>query len=167
MKGFTLFELLLAIFISSILLLSSVMIYRHFTLQNQLALTVNRIVSALHYARIQAISEKIPVVLCPNENNVKCGSDWQTGLLVTDLNNQTIFRAIASFAKLFRVVWRGSLGDNDLIQFQRDGFTYGQQGSFLICGPPRSHLSAKIIVLRTGRVRTEMNHANCDNGEKT
>lgn len=160
-QGFTLFELLLAISILSILILSSVVTYRHVVLQNQLIFTVDRMVSALRYARIQAINEKMPVVLCPNQNNTTCGKNWQNGLLVTDLNHH-LFHIVSPFSTGFHIAWRSSLGDNDSIEFQSDGLTHGQQGSFLICGPFGRNLSAKIIVLRTGRVRSEMNHQNCE-----
>ncbi len=146
----TLFELLITILISSILLLSSVISYREFMLKNQLNYNINKIVGMLHYAQSLAINSKNSIMVAPAE------SDWQNGFVITDINHQKIFRTYSAISKQFTLTFRSSLGDNHFIEWQADGFTFGQQGSFLLCNTKNTHQSAKITILRTGHVQSEL-----------
>ncbi|EKD91967.1 MAG: hypothetical protein ACD_29C00269G0005 [uncultured bacterium] len=155
-NGLTLLELLIAIAISSILLFSSVVSYRWILEKNQLILYANTLISAMHYARTLAIESKIPVILAPKDQN------WQNGLIITDFNQKKLFRVYSPMKKPFQLIWHGSLNANEYIQWQPDGFTFGQMGSFLICNTQDSRQSVKIIILRTGRIRSDIeNNIGC------
>lgn len=139
------------------MLLSSVVAYRAFIEKNQLTNIVNNIVSALQFARFTAMTSQRTITLCAQGVDNQCGSDWQRGLFILDEKNQSILRYVDSLPSGYQLQWKSTLGETDALRFRANGFTRGQQGSFLICNKTKpSAPSARIVILRTGRVRSEV-----------
>lgn len=116
--------------------------------------------NALNYARNTAMTLHTTTVFCPKKE-----SDWQSGQLIKDANNQRILRALPAIPSSYYFMWRSALGASADLRFEPDGFTHGQQGSFLICNRVKNAQSARIVLLRTGRMRVEMGSvAACDAG---
>lgn len=160
--GFTLFECLIVIALCSILIFSALISYRTFFSDNQLTILTDTLEDVLHYARYAAITIRTDIKLCARDPDNTCGSDWQNGQLVINANNARVLRVFSALPKQFQLFWESTLGESADLEWNPDGFTHGQQGSFFICARDKAALSAKIIILRTGRLRSETGHfAQC------
>ncbi len=83
-KAFSLFELLIYVFITTILYLFTIpalqrLIYLHTAKQS-----LQQIELSINYARSIAILHHRKIYICPNKENKSCGNDWRAGLLVVD-----------------------------------------------------------------------------------
>ncbi len=141
----------------AMMLLSSVVAYRTFIEKNQLTSAINNLISALQFARLTAMTSERTITFCARGVDNQCGSDWQRGLFILDEKNQSILRYVDAVPTGYQLRWKSTLGETDALRFRANGFTRGQQGSFLICNKTKSHASsARIIILRTGRLRSEV-----------
>lgn len=147
---------MIVIVLSSILIFSAVISYQTFFSDNQLTVLVNQVKGALRYARYAAITMNANVRLCAKDTDNTCGVNWQEGLLVLNDDNQAVLRIFSAMPAGFQGVWRSTLGDSSDLRWRPTGFTRGQQGSFFICAQNKAALSAKIVILRTGRLRSEV-----------
>lgn len=139
------------------LLLSSAITYRSFIEKNQLSSVVNNLIGALQFARFTAMTSQRTITLCAQGMDNQCGSDWQQGLFILDEKNGIILRYVDALPSGYQLQWKSTLGETDALRYRANGFTRGQQGSFLICNKTKPNaLSARIIILRTGRVRSEV-----------
>lgn len=148
--GFTLLECIFVIVLTIILLLSVLTSYRHFVCEQEVTVLVDRVTTALTFARDSAITQHATIMLCAKNNAHQCGSDWQNGQLIINRDTQKIIRELPKLSNNYRLYWRSTLDDSTALVWRPDGFTRGQQGSFFICG---KSISAQIIILRTGRWR--------------
>lgn len=82
--GFTLVELMITLFIISILLTVGLPSLRSYTQSNQLIASSNELLSALHIARSEAIRLNTRVSICESSNRTDCSStgDWKNGWIV-------------------------------------------------------------------------------------
>lgn len=137
------------------LFFSCLLAYQHITNRFRLSSWVNNFVSALHFARVTAMTSHTTITLCARDSKNTCGSNWQAGQLVLDENNQHVFRVLSAVPNGYELTWKSTLGQSDALRWRANGFTRGQQGSFLLCSDQQhDNLSAQIIILRTGRVRS-------------
>ena len=155
--GLTLLECLIAIALSAIIFFSSVMAYRQLVERHELTTLVDHLMSALQYARYTAMTTQATITFCPKGKNDQCGTHWQAGQLIMDQKSQHVFRELPPMPKNECLFWRSTLGESNALRWRADGFTRGQQGSFFIESKKKSQtLFAKIIILRTGRLRSEV-----------
>ncbi|PIZ04422.1 MAG: hypothetical protein COY58_04240 [Gammaproteobacteria bacterium CG_4_10_14_0_8_um_filter_38_16] len=140
-----------------VLLFSSVMTYRYFIYRYRVSAWINHFVGALHYARMTAMTSQVTVTLCARKKNNQCGLHWQKGQVIFNQKNQHVYRVLSAIPSGYRLFWKSTLSQSDALRWRADGFTRGQQGSFLLCADKHQNpFSAKIIILRTGRIRSEM-----------
>lgn len=140
----------------AMMLLSSVAAYRRFIEKNQLTSMVNNIVSALQFARFTAMTSQRTITFCARGIDNQCGSNWQRGQIIVDEKKKTALRYVDALSSRYQLRWKSTLGESDALRFRANGFTWGQQGSFLICNKTKSPApSARIVILRTGRLRSE------------
>lgn len=153
-NGLTLLECLIAIAISCILLFSAITAYQTWVRKNQIKTLVDQFTDALEYARDSAITLDSTIVFCPDHGDGACGSHWTAGQLMMNEKNQKVLRILPAMPNPYHLYWRSTLGDSSKLRWRANGFTRGQQGSFLICSSQQHHAkSAQIIILRTGRLR--------------
>ena len=81
-RGFTLIELLITIVIVGVLLCAGVPAMRHLILHNRATSQVDHIVSALQYARSEAVKLNTPVKYCGSADHKTCDGDWNAGQIV-------------------------------------------------------------------------------------
>jgi len=84
-KGFTLVELMITISIASILLAVAVPSYQSLMRESRLTTQANELMTALHYARSEAIKRGMRVTICKSADGASCttnGSNWQDGWLI-------------------------------------------------------------------------------------
>lgn len=155
--GFTLIELLSAITLTSILLLISIPAFQQVLAHNRATIEVNKIISALHYARSEAIQMNETIVFCKSTDGKQCGGNWGDGQIVV-ANNQ-VLRAYPALPANTQLYLKGNFGNNDSIRWLPSGATAGQKGSIYYC-PVDERYGRRIVLEKTGRVRVE-DFANC------
>ncbi len=161
--GFTLVELLVTLTLLAVLLTLAVPTYNSLVSDTRTTTQVSRLVSAINFARSEAITRHVIVTLCASSDQRSCGNDWSQGWLVF-VDKQTagqvskgdqilrIYDAVPNNSKL---EW-ATLRDHYL-QFKSSGFTNGQDGSFIFYTDNKAQ--QKIIVSQTGRSRVEENNS--------
>lgn len=83
-KGFTLVELMITVSIASILLAVAVPNYQSLMRDSRLTTQANELMTALHYARSEAVKRSVRVTICKSSDGSACnnGSNWQDGWLI-------------------------------------------------------------------------------------
>lgn len=151
-KAFSLVEFVLILLISSILISLSIPVWQQFLIAQQQKTLRSRLLSAIHYARSQAIAQDIVVALCGSNDGIICNGQWRKGLLIKEVKNNKTLRFWPILVHNITFTWRSSFGQNQALKFQPDGMTQGQQGRFIIESAFRR---IDLVLLRTGRVRVE------------
>lgn len=85
-SGFTLIELLVTVAVAAILAVVAVPGFQALFQGNRAATQTNNLVSALNFARSEAIRRGTTVALCPSADQATCtgATDWTTGWIVFD-----------------------------------------------------------------------------------
>jgi type IV fimbrial biogenesis protein FimT len=83
-KGFTLIELLVTIAIAAILMALAVPSFQAMVMNNRLTAQAGALNTALNYARNTALSQAVPVAVCPvgTAGSTTCGASWAAGWMV-------------------------------------------------------------------------------------
>ncbi|MGM0632832.1 MAG: GspH/FimT family pseudopilin [Pseudomonadota bacterium] len=87
MRGFTVIELMLVVTIASILLAVGAPAFRDIIERTVVDNRARSVVTAINFARSEAIRRNSPVVLCGSSDGDDCDADWSTGWLVFADNN--------------------------------------------------------------------------------
>ena len=153
MRAFTLIELLIAISIMSILLLISVSSVHYLVMSNRATAEINNVVSALQFARSEAIKNGVAVKFCKSVNHKTCGGNWRDGQIVIDERNNRIFRVFSALPKGDNLIWKSSLGKEDYVEFAAIGSTNGQHGTFSYCPYGGKKYARAIIISQASRIR--------------
>lgn len=149
-NGFTLIEFLTTIALMIIIAFISISMVQHTLKQNRLTNEVNQIVNAIHYARSEAIKQNAIIILCQSSDQKTCSGAWNQGQVVLIKNK--VLQVFPALNNQDQLIWKSSLAQNDALQFNADGFTNGQQGSFYFC-PTDKNYAKRIVVEQSGRVR--------------
>ncbi len=158
--GYTVVELLLALLILALLsglaLPALGPLLHRWRLQQACAALTHSAV----YARSAAVSLGRSTGLCPSRDHRRCqpSEHWQQGwLVVTDPAAETpVVLRIYEGVPGLRI--RSSQGRQRL-RFQADGRAEGSNLSWTVCSEARPGPQARVVVSRSGRVRTERNAA--------
>lgn len=160
-NGFSLIDLIVSLAIAGILFGAGLPSFYSLLERHNTTLAINKMVGAINYTRINAVTSGNTVTLCPRTEVLDCGKDWSLGAIVfRDLNsngkidgNETVLRVFDKFKTQSKATWV-SFGSNNYLRFRADGTTIGQNGSFTYCPPNKNEKFAhQIIINRTGRVR--------------
>lgn len=143
--AFTLIELMLALFIFFILVLITTVSWSYFVAQYRVTAAENRLVNFIALAQAEAIRRGETVTLCGSGDLRHCDGQWQKNILVK-LSDETFIRSDSNPGHL---IWQSSLNQNQILQFEPDGGTRGQQGAFYLCP------SHRLVINRRGRLRLE------------
>lgn len=87
--AFTLVEMLIAVVIAAIILALAIPAFTSFIQNNYSVSISNNLVSALKFARSEAIKRNAPVTICAtlDSNFTNCGNSWNLGWIIfSDLN---------------------------------------------------------------------------------
>ena len=168
MKGFTLIELIVTVFIASVLLGISISSWQHFVIKNHVSTLVNRLMSEIYFARSEAIKRHISIVLCPTSNRKNCGGQWNESHLIAvnsnnnsfdhhqaflNVNSTLILRIENPITKGTVLRWQ-SFANPSYIIFTPFGFSKTQNGTFIICPQNNdTHYAKAIIINKIGRIR--------------
>lgn len=154
-RAFTLIETLLTLSILLIFTITTVVIYRAVIVRYELRAVIETLLDGLQDARMMAITQHTTLFMCPKSANRQCGNNWSLGQWIVNPRTQQCLRVLPAVPVGYRLVWRGSLGRNQAISWRSNGFTDGQQGSFLFFQGSDKPVG-RIVVLRSGRLRSEI-----------
>lgn len=92
MRGVTLIELLISIFILAILITVAVPAFREASLSARLTASANKLHSSVMVARSEAIKANAPTTLCTSTDFTTCATSgsWEQGWIILDANNRVI-----------------------------------------------------------------------------
>ena len=175
--GFTLVELMIALALAAVLLGIGVPAFTNFILNNRMIAVSNDLVTALQFARSEAVKRNNNVTICISSDGVDCtgGANWEGGWIVFEddlvpdaaVDNSQILRARGEVGggNTIRST-AGNLGNH--IVFTGNGFprnTGGQilTGTFSICDSRGAvdGVARTVQVGASGRVRTSENIDSC------
>lgn len=159
-NGFGLIEILIALSLISILVFVGVPAMQHLTTRNRVNTYVNQLVTAINFARSEAIKRGQPVIFCGSGNLKNCDGQWQKGQII--LMNNHIARVFQALPAGDQLSWSSSLGKDTALEMLPTGFTNGQNGSFIYC-PHDKQYAKKIVINQTGRVRVTDDSVDCNN----
>ncbi len=163
-NGFTLFELIICLAISVIILGFGIPAFSTAIENSQRKNTVYELMGILNFARSTAVNMSKSVVICPSDNQKHCAStrNWNASLLIfADLNKnnvkdegEVVLRVMDMNNNNQSLNWK-SFGNKSYLAFNPYGTTGFQSGRIYYCfkdGKKPNHRS-QVIVYRTGRVR--------------
>jgi type IV fimbrial biogenesis protein FimT len=159
-NGYTLVDLLFTLALSSILMSLAFPVYRHLLIEARLLCLTERITSAIHYARSEAIRRRDVVILCKSKDRKTCGGQWRDGWII--LSGKTKRSEKNSLLRIYPALdtnefleWHGS-GGQDYVQLNPDGSAYGHNGSFVVCVNVAYQKTMWLIRMSaTGRIRLD------------
>ncbi len=161
-SGYTLTEFLFAIIIIVILAGLAVPAYQSLATHVRVTTQVNQLITAINFARSEAIKRHTMVSICNSKDGQSCGGTWREGWLIfvdKQANGKVsatdqILRVYSALPVGDRLHWQTTVHKNDYLQFTASGSPRGQAGSFIYCpaGYNPQHIYV-ISVSLTGRVR--------------
>ncbi len=157
--GFTLIELLITIVIVAIVATIGIPNFTQSIRSSRLTTSINEVVTALNFARSEAVKRNQPVSV------VRSGTQWEGGWVVfTDANangvqdaadNDTLLRSYSALANNYTL--RTTPGFVNRVTYQASGIS--ASGSFVLCdngdgnNVPEPYSSRVAIINSVGRVR--------------
>jgi type IV fimbrial biogenesis protein FimT len=122
-SGFTIIELMVVLVVAGVLIGLAAPSFRSMMANNKIAAFSEDLVSAINFARVEAVKRSSPVSLCRTTDGVNCAGagDWNTGFLVyldSTASETATTTAIASNG-LLRVY--PPVGQQGVINVQRNG----------------------------------------------
>lgn len=175
-QGFTLIELLVTMIIGALILGMAVPSYQSFTRSSLRSANLNEFVSALQFARSEAIKRGSRVTLCQSTTGVSCdgGPEWENGWIVfndDDDNNtvnnvESVLRVNPGSSGLQTTLRANdvSITAQSLVSFLPTGFPQrtnraAQSGVFTLCDADGDAQARGIALSASGRVRVTQNPA--------
>ncbi len=157
--GLTLVELLTALALVIIVLSIGIPGYRKIVGNNRVTAAVNAVASHLHFARSEAVTGGVPVVLCPSVDGEHCDDTfyWHEGFMVfADQNGNRTAGEGQPLLRYFRsdtgVSIRTSVGRKKLV-YQPSGMSPGSTATITVCDRSKDIKPKAIIVSNAGRPR--------------
>ena len=168
-QGMTLFEMLVVIILTGVLLAFAVPRFKDMFARMQAWRVTSEIAQMANQARLAAVERGYPVGLCGSADAERCDGRWVDGLLLfVDSNrnrDKDIGEEILHFSPLNAspavLAWQG-FGGNDAVLVEAMGTPYAGNGSFTYCSADAEPAYRRqVIINRGGRVRLSRD----DNGD--
>lgn len=165
--GFTLIELMVALAVLGILLSIAIPSFQNMVLDNRIAAQANQVITALNYARSEAVKRGASATLCPTSGGAACAgsTNWSTGWLVfADADGNGTVGAGEAVLR----VWPAPKGGNTLNTGTRQRITFGATGTatgsndtFRLCDGRGTAAARSIVVNVMGRSYVEKGAKAC------
>ena len=162
-KGFTLIELMVTISVLAILLTIAVPSFRTFVLNNRITGQANDMMTALNYARSEAIKRGLPVIMSSNSGT----ADWSAGWIVfADPDNDGIFNAGDAKLRVGPALGGGNTLTANLaavtaVTFDSGGFARNSATTFYLCDNRGAGSARNIQLAGSGRAKVATGALAC------
>lgn len=165
--GFTLIELMVTIAVLAILLSVAIPNYQNMVLTNRMAAQANQVITALNYARSEAVKRGTTATVCSTSGGAACAgsTNWSTGWMVfADANGDGTVGVDEAVLRVWPALNTGNTlntGTRLRITFTSTGFATGYADTFRLCDT-RGKADARAIVINAmGRSYVEKGTASC------
>jgi len=164
-SGFTLVELLIALFVLAIILSFAVPNMRKMVLDNRVKSATNTLVGALHYARSEAIARNEPIPFCPapedeSDATEPCGStsDYKYGAQIHNDTFEFYYRT-ENLPNNIKVELGSGLDMDNFLIFDRNGsfyhaFTPHKTTRLFIANDNYDGIARTICIGQFGQIKT-------------
>jgi type IV fimbrial biogenesis protein FimT len=160
--GFSLIELITAMTVLAILLGLAIPAFRTTIDNNRLVGANNEFVSALNYARSEALKRSNPVSVCSSSNGTSCANstDWQNGYIAFGDTNgdgalnggETVIQAWPAMEANYLL----SSTTRTFVRYAATGVSSGTETFSLYKNGCTGDHARQITISVTGRIRTEV-----------
>lgn len=165
--GFTLIELMVTIAVLAILLSVAIPNYQNMVLTNRMAAQANQVITALNYARSEAVKRGTTATVCSTSGGAACAgsTNWSTGWMVfSDANGDGTVGADEAVLRVWPALNTGNTlntGTHLRITFTSTGFATGYMDTFRLCDTRGKAEARSIIINAMGRSYVEKVTASC------
>lgn len=159
--GYTLFELIISLAITSILIVTGIPSLNVILANNKADNAYYQLFSLIQFARGQSVAYRQQVLICPTKDDENCSKDWGQKLMVfvdiddneTFDNNDILLRHFDKADEKSKRLLHIS-GSKRYLRFKPDGSTGNQNGRLSYCSADSKKMYARqIIIYMTGRIR--------------
>ncbi len=163
-QAFTLVELIVTISVIIVLAILAFPSYLDWKAKLELNHVIALIQSLNQTAKSNALLYHSNIIICSSSNITQCENDhWETGIIMfSDKNNnkqvdtdEMIHTKIDTQLKYGSLTWIGGVTNTKVLTFRRDtGQPRDSFGSFFYCSHHQSSLHQRIVLPKTGLIRT-------------
>lgn len=167
-RGFSLIELVAGVAILAVLLAVAAPAMGHLRADAIARSGANELIASLNMARVQAVSRRTPVTVCPATPEGRCRADshWEGGWMVFVDAGRTgqpqapedVIQHLPPPASAGGLGIRSSAGRR-FVRYLPDGRVSGTNLSIRICPAQAGVTASSVVVSMTGRVRSERHPA--------
>lgn len=165
--GFTLIELMVTIAVLGILLSIGIPSYQNMVLNSRITAQANQVITALNYARSEAVKRAAPATVCSTNGGAACAgsTNWSTGWLVfADANGNGVVNAGETVLRVWPALNTGNTlntGKDLRVTFAASGFATGFNDTFRLCDKRGTAEARSIVINSMGRSYVEKGTATC------
>ncbi len=158
-RGFTLFEILIVLAVTAILMSLATPSFYAFSAQSKSKATVQKLSGLVRLARNKAVNHQSSILLCPSENGLVCGQNWQEGVLIFEdknndkqLNNtETLVHFQSPLIDHGSIRWSAL---HNYLSFSGEGISGNSAGSFIYCPEDNNPEYANALIISfSGKIR--------------
>lgn len=148
--GFTLIELMIVVAIIAVIASLGLPSFKRQMQSNDVSSDTNYILGFLSYARSEAVTNKLEVVVCSSSDNSTCAgdADWNKTIIARQ-SNGTILKLLPATSSSNTL-----LASASSFTFRTDGSA--SLGTINICAPSTDVSSRRVAVNGSGQTRSEV-----------
>ncbi|CAM4421792.1 MAG: hypothetical protein LEGION0398_MBIBDBAK_01289 [Legionellaceae bacterium] len=155
-RGYTLLELAFILFLTFLFVFIAIPSWKEWLISIETDKKIRQLISAIHYARTEAIKRNRIIAICPSSDGNHCTSNWNQGYLIfvsehtQFISEKNKLRFYPAFPSSGTLRWHRKT----LFYIRTNGFLGIKNGRFSYCPANADPRFAKeIIISVTGRVR--------------
>jgi type IV fimbrial biogenesis protein FimT len=166
-SGFTLIELLVTMAVLAILLTIAIPSYQNMVRNNRITAQANQVITALNYARSEAVKRGAPATVCSTNDGAACAgsTNWSIGWLVfSDPDGDGVVANATDVLRVWPALNTGNTlktGAHLRITFTATGFATGFNDTFNLCDTNGVAGSRTITINAMGRSYAKKGNATC------